>query len=118
MQGNIVEYDYVMDDEMIGYVMQEVSAKRSKKVNTVLAVASVVAGDVDQNTVVAGINASGGLSGKTVFKRAKSVKNVWRHERINIWADFGRQDYRMQPEQFDFVWNYITARCTQAKIKG
>jgi len=106
---------FEMDEE--GIVHKEIKhhVKREKALMWIGILAGLLAGSPGR--VGATITAATHNSLSSTYARVKKVKAMKRYHCINVNGRFVRNRIFVEDDDFDFVFNYIASRCTNAKIK-
>ncbi len=91
--------------------------KRQNKTARSLRAATVIAGYALGNSAMrdTGRNA---VSSEfySRFSEVKKIRAVQKHDLIRVHSPFVRNQIYASPEQYGFVWQYITSRCEGARI--
>ncbi|MBR5115555.1 MAG: hypothetical protein IK096_00685 [Lachnospiraceae bacterium] len=53
----------------------------------------------------------------TRYPLVKRIRAVPEHDMVGVTGPWTFHQIYATPEQFDFLWNYMTARCTGAKVE-
>ncbi len=108
-------YIFLFEMDEKGVLNQQ--TKRQNKTARSLRAATVIAGYALGNSTLrdAGRNA---VSSEfySRFSEVKKIKAVQKHNLIRVHSPFVRNQIYASPEQYGFVWQYITSRCEGAKI--
>ncbi len=100
-------------------VLHHTPPRQNKKARS-LGVAAVIIGHASGMKTIsdAGRNArnAGGSAFYSSFSEVKKVKAVRKHNLIRVHSPFVRNQIYASPEQYGFVWEYITSRCKGANI--
>ncbi len=109
------QYIFLFEMDETGVLNQ--SAPRQNKKARRLKSATVIAGYALGNSAIrdAGRNA-GSSEFYSRFSEVKKVKAAQKHNLIRVHSPFVRNQIYASPEQYGFVWEYITSRCQRANI--
>lgn len=105
---------FVMDENGIDHIQQQKQLKKAQVIGIVTALAGAHAGNpgrVGQGMLVA---SHGSLSSN--FSVVKKIKGYPHSNVIKVNSLFSKNQIYMLDEDYDFVWEYITSRCPNAKI--
>lgn len=106
---------FEMDDGGIVHIQQDKQFKKAQGIAWLTILAGVAAkstGRVGQGVLVSGKN-----SQSSDFAAVKSVVGIRRRDTIKLNQPFAHNQIYVEKEDYDFVWEYITSRCTKAKIR-
>ncbi len=53
----------------------------------------------------------------TRYKNVKRIRSVPEHDMVGVTGPWTFHQIYASPEQFDFIWDYMTKRCTNAKVE-
>ena len=105
---------YTMDDKGILSEQQPKQAKKAEIIADLLVLAGALSGNM--TTVGIGMTSARKTSMHTSFAGTKKLKGVARKGLIKMDALFSHDRTYCEPEDFNFVWNYVKSRCESAKI--
>ncbi|MBR0129821.1 MAG: hypothetical protein IJM08_00790 [Firmicutes bacterium] len=104
---------YKMDDEGIFQQQQEKQAKKAE----VIANLTVLAGLLSRNLTTTGIGlTSRRTSMYTTFEGTKKLTGVPSKGLVKLDCLMSHDRIYCEPEDYEFVWNYILPRCEGAKV--
>jgi len=106
---------FEMDDSGVEHQQMKAQVKKANLIGVLTALAGLAGGrvgTVGQGMMVAG--ASGGMY--TAFKHVKSIEAHKKRSLINVNETLFKNQVYADGEDFDFVLDYITKHCPQAKI--
>ncbi len=109
------QYIFLFEMDETG-VLNQSTPRQNKKARS-LKSATVIAGYALGNSALrdAGRNA-GSSEFYSRFSEVKKVKAVRKYNLIRVHSPFVRNQIYASPEQYGFVWEYITSRCKRANI--
>ena len=99
-------------------VLHQTEPRQNKKARS-LGVAAILIGRASGIRTISdvGVNAGGSVF-YSRFAQVKTVKAVRKYDLIRVNAPFVWNQIYASPEQYGFVWEYITSRCKGAKVYG
>lgn len=105
---------FTMDDKGILHEQQAKQAKKANIISDLTVLAGILAGNI--TTIGIGLTNKGRTSMRTSFKGTKKIVAAPKQNLIKLV--FGLEHNRVwcEPEDFNFVWNYIKSRCEGAQI--
>ena len=105
---------FVMDEEGVEHMQQPKQFKKAQMIGIVTALAGGHTGNVGR--VGQGLLAASHGSLYSKFCVVKSIKGNPRSQVIKVNSLLAKNQIYVPSEDYDFVWEYITARCPKAKI--
>lgn len=106
---------FEMDDEGVIHAQQDKQFKQNQAVAWLTALAGAASGKM--TVAGAGLLAGSKSSTTSVFENVETVIGLRSKNTIKVNQLFARNQVYVLPEDYDFVWEYITSRCKKAKIK-
>ena len=116
-RGGRYTFEHMMDEEMVASIQTPEERKRSER----LGMLGVAAGTASGNLSAAGFALAQGSRGDMFSSRYSEVKQIIAKRRMDVIKvnnTLRRNQIYAYPHQYEFVWNYITSHCPEAKIKG
>ena len=106
---------FEMDEKGVAHIQQPRQFKKAQG----LAWLTLLAGTAGGRPAAAGLGLSAGAKNavRSDFPYVKSVRGFPRRGTIKLHELFAHNQVYVEKEDYDFVWNYITARCEKAKIR-
>ena len=106
---------FEMDDEGIAHSQKS----RQFKMAQALAWFEIAAGAASANPGASGRGILAGTKYCMIsdFKNVQTVIGIRKRNTIKLNQSFAKNQIYVNPEDYDFVWDYITSRCVKAKIK-
>ena len=114
LNGNKYVALHEMDETGLVHTQLKRNVEREKAVMWIGILAGLAAGR--PGTVGASINAATVTSLSSTFSKVKRVKAMRRHHLIKVNSTFSKNRVFVTDKDFDFVFNYISSRCVNAKI--
>lgn len=115
-RGGCYTFEFLMTEDQVVTIQTKEERERAKN----LAAAGFVLSLLDKNLTMAG--ASMAVAAGDVFTSrytdVKAVIAARRHDLIKVNNVLQHNTIYAEPHQYEFVWNYITSHCPDAKIKG
>ena len=105
---------FVMDENGIDHIQQQKQFKKAQVIGIVTALAGGASGNVGRVGQGMLVASHGSLSSN--FKAVKKIKGYPHSNVIKVNSLFSKNQVYMPAEDYDFVWDYITSRCPNAKI--
>ena len=108
--------EYMMDEEMVAYLQTAEEQNRTKQ----MAAVNILAGVVTGNLSSLGFGLTQATRGDAWISRYGDVKSVSAKRKmdlIKVNNTLRRNQIYAYTHQYDFVWNYITSHCPDAKIQ-
>lgn len=105
---------FVMDEHGIDHVQQKKQFKKAEVIGIVTALAGAASHNVGR--VGQGMMVSSHSSISSNFHVVRKIKGYPHSNVIKVNSLFSKNQIYMKDEDYDFVWNYITARCPNAKV--
>ena len=115
IQGGHYTWDFEMDEKGVNAVQAPNEAKRNKVLGLLVTVMGIVTGNATQMGVGATVATRNGMYSQ--FESVGTIKVDRRHNTIHIRNGLFRNQIFVGGEDFDFVIEYIVARCPKAKVK-
>lgn len=115
IQGGRYTWDFEMDEKGVNAVQAPNEAKRNKALGLVVAAMGVATGNATQMGVGATVASRDGMYSR--FESVGTIKADRRHNTIHIRNGLFHNQIFAGDGDFDFVLEYIVARCPKAKIK-
>lgn len=104
---------FEMDDNGLLHRQMKEQVKKAKAIGWLTVLAGAAAGNL--TTVGIGINAATKTSSSSNFASVRSVKPLRRWNTIKVNEPLSKNQVYVEKEDFDFVYNYIMARCPKVK---
>ncbi len=106
---------FEMDEDGISHIQQDKQFKKAQGI----AWLTVMAGGLSGNTGVMGTGMLAATKGAstTDFKNVSEVIGIRSRNTVKVNKLLDKNQVYVEPEDYDFVWNYITSRCKKAKIR-
>ncbi len=108
--------EFTMDENGVLHKQIATQAKKAKKIGMATAAAGALSGR--PSTISAGVMSASRTSMRTEFYKVKKIKVYKRRNVIKVNAPFNKNQVYVRDEDFDFVCDYICARCPSAKVTG
>ncbi len=105
---------FEMDEEKIAHIQLPKQVKKAEAIGILTSLAGIASKNV--TTIGIGLNASSKSSTTSEFKNVERVIGSRRFNTIKVNQLLDHNQIYVYTEDYDFVWNYITERCTKAKI--
>ena len=105
---------FTMDNEGILHEQQAKQAKKASVIGDLLVLAGAATGNL--TTVGIGMTHGNRSAMHTTFKGTKKLTSIKRSRTIKLDSPMDHNRVWCEDEDFDFVWNYIAARCQGAQI--
>ena len=115
IQGGRYTWDFEMDEKGVNAVQAPDEMKRNKALGLVVAAMGVATGNATQMGVGATVASRDGMYSE--FDSVGTVKVDRRHNTIHIRNGLFHNQIFASDGDFDFVLEYIVARCPKAKVK-
>ena len=112
--GNKYVVLHEMDETGLVHTQMKRNVEHEKVLMWVGILAGLAAGR--PGVVGASINAATVTSLSSTFSKVKRVKAMRRHHLIKVNSTFSKNRVFVTDKDFDFVFNYISSRCVNAKI--
>ena len=112
--GNKYVVLHEMDETGFVHTQMKRNVEHEKVLMWVGILAGLAAGR--PGVVGASINAATVTSLSSTFSKVKRVKAMRRHHLIKVNSTFSKNRVFVTDKDFDFVFNYISSRCVNAKI--
>ena len=106
---------FTMDDEGVVHMQQAKQFKKAEALGWITAMMGASSGNIGragQGMLVATKNST-----SSTFMNVSSVIGLRRRNTIKVNQLFAKNQVYVDPRDYDFVWDYITERCTKAKIR-
>lgn len=104
---------FELDDNGLVHRQMKEQIKKAKAIGWLTVLAGAAAGNL--TTVGVGINAATKTSSSSNFASVRSVKPLRRWKTIKVNEPLSKNQVYVEKEDFDFVYNYILARCPKVK---
>ena len=104
---------FEMDDNGLLHRQMKEQVKKAKAIGWLTVLAGAAAGNL--TTVGVGINSATKTSSSSNFASVRSVKPLRRWNTIKVNEPLSKNQVYVEKEDFDFVYNYILARCPKVK---
>ncbi len=105
---------FEMDDNGLLHRQMKEQVKKAKAIGWLTMLAGAASGNL--TTVGIGINAATKTSSSSDFASVRSVKPLRRWNTIKVNEPLSKNQVYVEKEDFDFVYQYIVARCP--KVRG
>ena len=105
---------FEMNDEGILHAQQGKQFTKAQAMGMLIALAGENAGN--PQITGAGLLSATRSSIMTTFSKVRKVKGNRRQDTIKVNEPFAKNQVYVRDEDYDFVWNYITARCDKAVV--
>ena len=105
---------FTMDNEGILHEQQAKQAKKASVIGDLLVLAGAATGNL--TTVGIGLTHGNRSAMYSTFKGTKKLTSIKRQHTIKLDATLDHNRVWCEAEDFDFVWNYIAARCQGAQV--
>ena len=105
-----------MDEEHVENRYMKQTFEKAQALGWLTAVAGLAAGNL--TTVGAGLVSATRDTSASVFAHVRKVKSVRRRQVIYVNQLLGHNQVYAEPEDFDFVRNWIADHCPNAKVRG
>ena len=105
---------FEMDDAGVTHAQQGKQYDKAQAVSRITVLAG--AANHDPRAMGTGFLAASRRTMTSAFKNVSRVIGQKRRGTIRVNQLFAKNQIYVKPEDYDFVWNYITARCKKAKI--
>ena len=115
IQGGRYTWDFEMDEKGVNAVQAPNEAKRNRVLGIAVAAMGVATGNATQMGVGATVASRDGMYSR--FESVGTIKADRRHNTIHIRNGLFHNQIFAGDGDFDFVLEYIVARCPKAKIK-
>lgn len=106
---------FEMDEEGVTHLQMAKQYKKAQAVSWLAALAGAVTGNL--TLTGAGLLAASRNSMSSEFSKVKSLKKAKGRNTIYVNELLGKNQVYCAKEDYDFVWDYISSRCPNAKIK-
>lgn len=106
---------FEMDGQRITHTQLPRQFKRAQAVSLLAALAGAASGR--PGLAGAGLLAASKQSSVSEYRLVKNIKPRRGRDLIKVNQSLEKNQIYVKPEYFDFVFNYISARCPQARIK-
>ena len=106
---------FEMDEEQIVHIQMQKQFEKAKALGWLTAMAGLAAGNM--TAAGAGVLSSARDRSVSVFQNVREVVGRRGLHLIKVNQRLDRNQIYAGPEDYDFVWNYITERCVNAKIR-
>ena len=106
---------FEMNEEGILHAQQKKQITKAKAMGMITALLGGAGGKM--STAGAGILAAAHTTLYSNFANVRKVVGLRKRHVIKVHEPFSKNQVYVTDEDYDFVWNYITSRCPQAKIK-
>lgn len=107
---------FVMDEEGIEHMQQKKQFKKAQVIGALTALAGGHTGNIGRVGQGMLIASHGSLYSR--FSVVKKIKGYPHSNVIKVNSLFSKNQVYVMDEDYDFVWDYITSRCPNAKIYG
>lgn len=107
---------FEMDENGINHKQHDKHVKKSELIGAITALAGLAGGNL--TTVGTGVLAAARTSMYTGFDDVKELEILPKEHLIRVNETLSRNQVYAEDEDFEFVANYIKARCRNAKVKG
>ncbi len=105
---------FTMDERGVVHERQPRQAQKAQLMGELLELAGLVAGS--PTMVGIGMNAARTVM-ESSFDKVKSIQGIRRYDLIKVNGRIGKNQVYAEDVDYDFVWQYITSRCPNAKIR-
>lgn len=105
--------DFVMDENGVEHKQVKTQAKKAKIIGWLTILAGLAGGS--RGAVSAGVASSSVNSSYSTFGKVRKVKGYRRRNLIKVNELLNKNQIYVRDDDFDFVYDYITTRCPQAK---
>ena len=105
---------YTLDDKGILQEQQMKQAKKADLLADILTLAGALTGNM--TTAGTGLSSARRTSMHSAFKETKKVTGIRRKGLTKLDAFLSHDRIYCEPDDYDFVWDYIRSRCTGAKV--
>ena len=105
---------FEMDEKEIAHIQMPKQFDKAQAMGWVTALAGLAGKSLP--AMGAGVLAASKNSSTSVFADVKEVKGVRQQHTIRVNQMLNRNQVYADDPDYDFVWNFITGRCPQAKI--
>ncbi len=106
---------FVMDEDGVTHIQQNKQFKKAQAISWLNVAMGLAAGNPGR--VGGGILTGTKNSSSSDFVRVKKVIGHRMFKTIKLNASLSYNQVYVEKEDYDFVWDYITARCENAKIR-
>lgn len=106
---------FTMDEEGVVHSQQDKQFKKAQAAGWLTVFAGAAAGSV--GAMGTGMLAASKRSSASDFKHVSKVVGLRKRNTIKVNQLFSKNQVYVKSEDYDFVWDYITARCKKAKVK-
>ena len=117
--GLIYGFKYIvlfeMNEEGVVHIQQPKQFKKAQAIGWLTAIAG--SGAANPTVTGAGLLAASKQYSSSEFEKVDRVIGHKRFNTIKVNQWFSKNQVYVTDEDYDFVWDYITKRCTKAKIK-
>ena len=104
---------FEMNEDGVVHAQQPKQFKKAEAMGWLTALAGAASGSL--SATGAGLLAASKSVSKSEFRIVRKVRGVRGLHTIKVNQLMERNQVYVFPEDYDFVWNYITSRCTNAK---
>jgi len=106
---------FEMDDEGVTHIQQDRQFKKAQAIGWLTVLAGAAKGS--PGAMGTGILAGSKKTMTSEFKNVSTVVGLKRRNTIKVNQLFAKNQVYVKPEDYNFVWTYITSRCKKAKMK-
>ncbi|MBQ9437482.1 MAG: hypothetical protein IJU50_04050 [Lachnospiraceae bacterium] len=114
--GHKYVWEYLMTEERIIVLQTPEEQEHSRAAAGIMFLLFML--DGDPSTAAAGAGALASQRVDSVWKDVRHIIADQRHDLIKVNNLLLHNAIYANPQQYDFVWRYITAHCPKAKVKG
>lgn len=115
VHGRYFMFEYVMDEDKVVVLQTQEERERSQKFAKVMFVLSLL--ERDSSDAVSGMLAIASQRVDSDYSDVRKVIADRRHHQIKVNNLLMHNVVFAEPHQYDFVFDYLAAHCTKAKIK-
>ena len=106
---------FEMDEKSVSHIQMPKQYKKAEVLGWITVLAGLTAGSY--TTAGAGLLAQGNDRRTSEFRNVEQIVERRRSNLIKVNQKLNYNQVYAEDADFDFVWDYITSRCTKAKIK-
>ncbi len=106
---------FEMDEKGVTHIQQEKQFKKAQAIGWLTTLSGAAKGNI--STMGSGLLASSKQTSTSEFKNVKTVIGLKKQNTIKVNQLLSKNQVYVKPEDYDFVFEYISSRCKKAKIK-
>lgn len=105
---------FEMDEKGVTHIQQDRQFKKAEAIGWLTALSGMAAGNI--GAMGSGLLAASKQKTTSEFKNVKTVIGLKKQNTIKVNQLFSKNQVYVKPEDYDFVFEYISSRCKKAKI--